>query len=58
MAVLTIQPPQGIFFQVFFLARLQKCQFIHDGLKFKCTHQYLVYDNYVNILGGKLHTIN
>jgi len=29
-----------------------------DGLKLNGTHQLLVYDDYVNILGRHIHTIN
>ena len=28
-----------------------------DGLKLSCTHQFLLYADYVNILGGSLRTI-
>jgi hypothetical protein len=34
-----------------------RVQVNHNGLKFNGTHQLLVYDDYVNILGRSLHTI-
>jgi hypothetical protein len=37
---------------------MRRIQVIQDGLKLNGTHNLLVYADYVNILGGSIHTIN
>ena len=36
---------------------IRRVQVIQDGLKLNGTHQFLVYADDVNILGGSVHTI-
>jgi hypothetical protein len=35
---------------------IRRVQVNQDGLKFKGTHQFLVYSDEINILGGSVHT--
>jgi hypothetical protein len=37
---------------------IRRVQVNQDGLKLNGTHQLLVYDDSVNILNGRVHTIN
>ena len=37
---------------------IRKVQVNQDGLKLNCTHQFIVYADDVNAMGGRLHTIN
>ena len=36
---------------------IRKVQVIQDGVKLNDTHQLLVYADYVNMLGGSVHTV-
>ena len=36
---------------------IRRVQVKQDGLKLNGTHQFLVYDDAINILGGSLHTV-
>jgi hypothetical protein len=47
----------AITFQLCFTVRPYEGSGNPVGLKLNCTHQLLVYADYVNILGGSVHTI-